>query len=304
MTDALDELLRREPFAILDGGLATQLERRGSSLADPLWSAKVLVEAPDELRAVHRAFAEAGADIVASASYQATIPGLVARGLDEAQARATLRRSVDLVREAVGPDKLVAASVGSYGAYLADGSEYRGDYGLDRAALIQFHAPRLLELSAAGPDLLAFETIPSATELEAIAEQLAASEGPRAWVSLSLRRDRELALSDGASLREAVAPLRGHPRVAAIGVNCIGPSEVQGAVEALAQLVPGVALIAYPNSGERWVDRAWAGAHVELEVFVQLARGWIDAGVRLVGGCCRTGPAHVAALAELRRERL
>ena len=299
MTDALDELLAREPFAILDGGLATELERRGSGLDDPLWSARVLVDDPARLVAVHRSFAEAGADVLASASYQATLPGLRARGLDDAAARAILRRSIALVREAA-PDKLAAASIGPYGAYLADGSEYRGDYGLDRAQLLAFHRSRLLELCAAQPDLLAFETIPDATELAAIAELLDASVGPRAWISLSLRPDPGLLLADGTPLRQAIAPLRGHPRVAAIGVNCLGPGEVLRAVEALVSCVPGLPVVAYPNSGERWIDRAWAGPHVGLDEFTALARRWIDAGARLIGGCCRTGPAHIEALAALR----
>ena len=301
MPDALDELLARERFAILDGGLATELERGGSELDDPLWSAKVLVEDPARLVAVHRSFASAGADILASASYQATLPGLRARGFDDDGGRALLRRSVALVREAA-PDKLAAASIGPYGAYLADGSEYRGDYGLDRAELIAFHRPRLLELCAAQPDLLAFETIPDATEIVAIAELLAASVGPRAWISLSLRPDPDLLLlADGTHLREAIAPLRDHPRVAAIGVNCLGPGEVLRAVEALVSLVPGLPVAAYPNSGERWVERGWAGAHLHLDEFTALARRWIDAGARLVGGCCRTGPAHIEALAKLRQ---
>lgn len=310
--DRLDELLAREPFAILDGGLATQLEGDGCELDDPLWSAKILLEQPDRLRAVHRRWIEAGADIVSSASYQATIPGLRARGCDEGEAEALLRRSVELVREAAaetarGEALLVAASIGSYGAYLADGSEYRGDYELDREVLVDFHRSRLRSLSAAGPDLLGFETIPSAVEAEAIAELLDANEGPRAWVSFSLQACRNQPgskpkISDGTALERALAPLRGHPRVAAVGINCLGPSEVLPAVELLAEtLGSGQQVIAYPNSGERWLDGAWAGSGTSLARFVELAERWLAAGARLIGGCCRTGPEHVAALADLRR---
>lgn len=299
--DRLDELLAREPFAILDGGLATELECDGCDLDDPLWSARILVDAPTQLAAVHRRFADAGADIVATASYQATIPGLVRRGHSEAEARAALARSVELARAAVRPETLVAASIGGYGAYLADGSEYRGDYGLDRRALIDFHQPRLAALSAAGPDLLAFETIPSAVEAEAIAALLDAEPGPRAWVSFSLRPN-STRISDGTALAEAAAPLLDQARVAALGVNCIGPAEVLAAVECLAALAPGLAIVAYPNSGERWIERDWAGDQTDPEPFAALARGWVEAGARLVGGCCRTRPQHIAALARLRAE--
>ncbi|PRQ08620.1 homocysteine S-methyltransferase [Enhygromyxa salina] len=307
MINRLRELLERAPFVILDGGLATELERDGATLDDPLWSAKMLIEQPARVRAVHRRYVEAGADLITTASYQATIPGLLARGLDEDSAHALLRDSVVIARAAASPSTLVAASIGSFGAFLADGSEYRGDYGLDRAALVAFHSPRVAVLSAAGPDLLAFETIPSALEAAAIAELLNASSGPCAWVSFSLRPGSDVAVSDGTPLREAVAPLLGHPRIAAIGVNCVDPREVLPAIDALVTLEAsagsGEVIFAYPNSGERWVEHAWTGPQTELEQFTELAGRWLDAGARMIGGCCRTGPGHVRALAQLRRAR-
>jgi homocysteine S-methyltransferase len=304
MPDRFDELLAREPFAVLDGGLATELERDGCVLDDPLWSAKILLEAPERVLAVHRRHAEAGADILTTASYQATLPGLRAHGLDELGARALLRETVALARAAAGPGTLVAASIGSYGAYLADGSEYRGDYSLDRRALVEFHRPRYDELVAAAPELLAFETIPSAVEAEAIAELLDSNPGPRAWVSFSLRAgDREqVRISDGTPLARAIAPLLGHPRIAALGCNCVGPTEVLPALELLARETDGLPLIAYPNSGERWHARAWGGCETNPDELVELARGWLAAGARVIGGCCRTRPEHVRALARLRRE--
>ena len=303
MADRLDALLARERFVILDGGLATELEARGCDLDDPLWSAKILLEQPQLLRQVHRVWLEAGAEIITTGSYQATLPGLQARGLDEAQARALLREAVRIARDVtVGSEVLVAASIGSYGAYLADGSEFRGDYALEAAALIEFHRERLLELCAAEPDLLAFETIPNAAEAVAIAQLLTTIPGPRAWVSFSLRakHDGEPQISDGTRLREAVAPLLGHPRVAAIGVNCVAPTAVLRAIETLASVAPGLPIVAYPNAGERWVDHGWVGAQTDLDEFVALAERWWRAGARLIGGCCRTRPAHIEALVRLR----
>jgi homocysteine S-methyltransferase len=302
MPDRFDELLAREPFAILDGGLATELEHDGCVLDDPLWSAKVLLDAPERVLAVHHRYARAGADILTTASYQATLQGLRARGLDETKARALLRETVALARVAAGPNILVAASIGSYGAYLADGSEYRGNYGLDRRALVEFHRSRVHELVAAAPDLLAFETIPSAVEAEAIAELLDAESGPRAWVSFSLRpsEGEEIQISDGTPLARAITPLRGHPRIAALGINCVGPTEVLPALELLVREVEGLPLIAYPNSGERWHARAWAGSQTDPDELVRLARRWLGAGARVIGGCCRTRPEHIAALARLR----
>lgn len=293
--------LRREPFALLDAGLATELERCGCTLDDPLWSAKVLLDEPERLVAVHRAFLAAGADVIATASYQATLPGLTARGLSRAEAESLLRRSVALARAAVEAEGhgLVAASIGSYGAYLADGSEYRGGYGLDRAALVEFHRERLAIVSD-GADLLAFETMPDAIELAAIAELLERVPGPPAWVSLSLAAEA-LVLADRSTLADALAPLRGHPRVFAIGVNCLAPERVESALLALRELTD-LPLVAYPNSGERWAtnEREWAGDVVESERFATLAQRWLAAGARLIGGCCRTGPEHLRALDRLR----
>lgn len=303
MPDRLDALLARERFVILDGGLATELDARSCDLDDPLWSAKVLLERPQLLREVHRAWLDAGAQIITTASYQATLPGLQARGLDEAQARALLRESVLIARDVIaGSEALVAASIGSYGAYLADGSEFRGDYALDAAALLDFHRERVIELCAAGPDLLAFETIPNAVEAIAIVQLLDAIPGPRAWVSFSLRPELDGApqISDGTRLHEAVAPLLGHPRVAAIGINCIAPTAVLPAIETLARVAPGLPIVAYPNAGERWIDHGWVGERIELDAFTALAERWWRAGARLIGGCCRTRPAHIDALVRLR----
>jgi homocysteine S-methyltransferase len=288
-------VLDQPTFALLDGGLATELERCDCVLDDPLWSAKVLVEAPERVLAVHRSFLAAGADVITTASYQATFPGLAARGIGHDDAEALLRRSVALARQAVVEHGhgLVAASIGSYGAFLADGSEYRGGYGLERGALIDFHRDRLAVLSERA-DLLAFETMPDATELAAIAELLEQVPGPPAWVSLSLAPD-SLVLADATPLATALEPLRGHPRVFAVGVNCLAPQRVLGALLALRECID-VPLVAYPNSGERWLDREWSGDESTIDEFANLAMGWYEAGARLIGGCCRTRPQHLLAL--------
>ena len=225
-----------DPFAaypgcvVLDGGLATELERRGADLRDPLWSARVLVEDPELIVEVHRAYVAAGADVITGASYQASFEGLAARGLDRAAASRLLARSVELAREAVDDRRvLVAASVGPYGAVLANGAEYTGDYGLGdastaRAALRDFHLQRAEVLAAAGPDLLAIETIPSVVEAEALVEVLDALGDVPAWVSFSCRDGARL--SDGTPLEDAVSIVASSPQVVAVGVNCTPPAFV------------------------------------------------------------------------------
>jgi homocysteine S-methyltransferase len=313
----LTELPDRHPFApfvairgcaVLDGGLATHLETLGFDLSGTLWSARALREAPDLVRRAHLDYLDAGAECVATASYQATIPGLVRCGATEREARRLLRRSVELAREAVDEFQsaragaaaarprarpLVAASVGPFGAYLADGSEYRGRYALRRRELLSFHRPRWRELLAAGPDLLAAETIPSADEALALLDLLDQTppEGARAsaWISLQCR-DRDH-LADGTPLEEVV-PRLSHPALVGIGVNCMPPALAAPLLESLRALT-GVPLLVYPNSGERWEGGRWAGAAAD---WIVEAPRWRDLGAVAVGGCCRIGPSHIRAL--------
>jgi homocysteine S-methyltransferase len=278
---------------ISDGGLATELEARGLDLSDRLWSAKLLADAPQEIAAVHAAFFRAGAAIATTASYQASLEGFAARGIDRNEAAGLLRRSVELAkaaRDEAGADGLiVAASVGPYGAALADGSEYRGRYGLSVAALRRWHRPRLEILAAAGADVLACETVPDVDEAEALVD-LVRSAGVPAWLSYTIDGTTTRA---GQPLADAFAVAAGVPEIVAVGVNCCAPDDVLPAI-GLARAA-GKPVVVYPNSGERWDGRAWTGRRT---FSAQLAAEWVAAGARIVGGCCRVGPADIA---EVRR---
>ncbi len=278
---------------VLDGALATWLEAKGVDVSGALWSARVLLEQPRALVDAAEDYARAGADVLTTATYQANIPGLHAAGLDDAAIRALFVTAAALVRggaERAGRMVCVAASQGPYGAQRADGSEYHGRYGVSRATLEDDHAARL-ELARAGDvDVVAFETIPSILEVEAIARVLERAGHPPAWLSLSVAPDG-LHLADGTPIAE-VAPLV--PGALALGVNCCGPTVARAALEAL----PGRARLAYPNRGERWdaVRRVWLDA-APLPAFDAVARALLDAGARVIGGCCRTTPVDVAAIA-------
>lgn len=285
---------------ISDGGLATELEHRGHDLRDPLWSARLLRDDPAAIRAVHAAYFAAGARIATTASYQASIDGFVARGSTPAEAAALIRRSVTLALAARAelPDPAegyVAASIGPYGAALADGSEYRGRYGLPKRRLADWHRPRLellaetLDERGGGADLLACETIPDLDEAEALVE-LIGELGVPAWLSYTIEGDRTRA---GQPLREAFA-LAEAPGIVAVGVNCCDPADVRGALE-IAREVTGRPLLAYPNSGEGWAGR-WTGPS---RFDAAAARSWVATGARIVGGCCRVGPEEITILAQL-----
>jgi homocysteine S-methyltransferase len=272
---------------VLDGGLATLLEARGHDLSSDLWSARLLTDDPEAIAAAHGEFFEAGAQVATSASYQASFAGFAGVGVGRDEAADLMRSSVAMARRARDehrPSGWVAASVGPYGAYLADGSEYRGDYDLDVAGLRAFHRPRLEVLADAGADVLAIETVPCLAEVEAMCAELDGT-GLTAWLSLSADGDRTRA---GEPIDEAWAMAVDVDEIVAMGVNCCAPGDVTTALAAASG-----PLVAYPNSGQGWdaVRRTWTGE----SAFDSGAVGdWLLAGARLVGGCCRVGPADIA----------
>jgi homocysteine S-methyltransferase len=275
---------------ISDGGLATELEARGHDLSDDLWSARLLVDAPEEIVAVHCAFYRAGASIATTASYQASFDGFAERGIGRNDAARLLRRSVELAmaaRDEVGGQRWVAASVGPYGAALANGEEYVGRYGLSVAQLADWHRPRMEILA----DVLAVETVPDVDEAEALVG-LVRDLGVPAWLSYTIAGTTTRA---GQPLADAFAVAAGVPEIVAVGVNCCAPDDVLAAVE-IARDVTGRPVVAYPNSGEAWdgARRTWVGSSGWS---AELAPQWVAAGARIVGGCCRVRPDDIAALA-------
>ncbi|WP_335939228.1 homocysteine S-methyltransferase [Streptomyces sp. PTD5-9] len=281
---------------LLDGGLSNQLEAQGCDLSDALWSARLLADGPEQIVAAHTAYVRAGAQVLTTASYQATFEGFARRGIGRAGAAELLARSVRLARRAAaGAEReiWVAASIGPYGAMLADGSEYRGRYGLSVRELERFHRPRVEALAAAGPDVLALETVPDVDEAEAMLRAVEGCGLP-VWLSYSIAGDRTRA---GQPLETAFALAEGNDQVIAVGVNCCDPADADRAVPVAAGTADKPVVV-YPNSGERWDDRAraWTGG---ATFDPARARSWRDAGARLVGGCCRVGPDAVEELAGL-----
>jgi len=290
--------LEADHLLVLDGGLSTALEEGGADLSGALWTARLLAEEPERIAAAHRAFFLAGAKVATTASYQASLEGLRAAGCSDAEARGLIRLSVTLAKQVrdelatTRPGLLVAASVGPYGAFLADGSEYTGNYGVTKARLREFHAPRLEVLAEAEPDLLAVETVPDVVEAEVLVDLLD-DLGVPAWLSYSVKGE---ATNAGQPLAEAYALLAGHDTIVAAGVNCSEQADVLGAVRA-AVAATGLPAVAYPNRGGSWdsTTKSWAyGEAIDLD----LVEGWVAAGAGFVGGCCGTGPADIAALAD------
>lgn len=305
----LEPFLRHFGIVLLDGGMATELERKSADLNDPLWSAKILIESPELIRQVHLEYLFAGADIISSASYQATFEGFERRGMSRAAAKELMQLSVQLACEArdefwsqaeYRPGRLrplVAASIGPYGAFLADGSEYRGDYGLTEEALMDFHRSRMEVLVNTGADILAFETVPCLEEGKAVVKLLQEFPGIFAWLSFSCRDEKSL--NHGEPIEAAIDLANETSQIIAVGVNCTPPNFITGLL-ARAVRITQKPLVAYPNSGETWDAnrKCWLPASGASD-WPSLAIDWHKAGAKLIGGCCRTTPMDIHRLRKL-----
>lgn len=291
---------------LIDGGLSNELERQGCDLNQQLWSAQLLESNPEAIIQAHLSYLEAGAACIITSSYQATLPGFMAMGYDRQAASQLMLKSVQLAEEArnrfglVNPDAvkpLIAASIGPYGAYLADGSEYRGDYVITDQALTDFHAPRIQLLDGSNADLLACETIPGFQEARVLSKILETVKMP-AWVSFSCKDGKHI--SDGTPIADCAAYFAHHPTVFAIGVNCTSPEYISSLIQAIKKQSGNKKIVVYPNSG--------AVYHAETKTWTRLAeqssceimvKEWMDLGADMIGGCCGIGPEQIKAMGKM-----
>lgn len=306
------DLLEKQEIIILDGALGTELESLGYDVSGKLWSAQYLLDQPRIIQNVHESYVRAGSDIITTSSYQASIPAFVQAGLTPEKAYDLLKETVFLARKAIKntwqelsteeqkqrPYPLVAGSVGPYAAYLADGSEYTGNYQLSEEEYRDFHRPRIQALLEAGSDLLAIETIPNGAEAAAIL-RLLAEEFPQNEAYLSFVAQSENAISDGTKIEELGNLAQESPQVLAVGFNCTAPHLIAPLLDALGQ-VCSKPLLTYPNSGETYngLTKTWHDDPEQERSLLENSKLWKNQGVRLFGGCCRTRPEDIAQLAK------
>lgn len=306
------DLLDEQEIIILDGALGTELESRGYDVSGKLWSAQYLLDQPRIIQNVHESYVRAGSDIITTSSYQASIPAFIEAGLTTEKAYNLLKETVFLARKAIEntwqvlspkeqkqrPYPLVAGSVGPYAAYLADGSEYTGDYQLSEEEFRDFHRPRIQALLEAGSDLLAIETIPNEAEAAAIL-RLLAEEFSQAEAYLSFVAQSENAISDGTKIEELGNLAQESPQVLAVGFNCTAPHLIAPLLDGLGQ-VCNKPLLTYPNSGETYngLTKTWHDDPEQERSLLENSKLWKNQGVRLFGGCCRTRPEDIAQLAK------
>jgi homocysteine S-methyltransferase len=307
LNNPIASILEHQTVLVIDGAMATELERRGYALKDELWSAKILLDDPQAIQQVHFDYFKAGADCAITASYQATIAGFMKRGLNAQDAIELIKKSVRLAIEArdeFWADKsnraerhkpFVAASVGPYGACLANGAEYRGEYGLTEGQLIEFHRPRMGALIDAGAELLACETIPTPVEARALIKLLSEFPDMSAWISFSCKDETHAC--EGQRLEECIRQVESSPQVAAVGINCTSPLYIPSLIRE-AKKATAKPILVYPNLGESYNPelKDWNGDSVSHS-FGEDAKTWHEAGARLIGGCCRTSPKDIQAIA-------
>ena len=300
-------LLEQKKHIVIDGALASELQRRGCDLNDSLWSAKVLIEQPELIQQVHYDYFVAGADCAITASYQATPMGFAPKGIELEESIKLIKTSVKLAQQAkmqylndIKQDKalFIAGSVGPYGAYLANGSEYTGDYQLSESEFIAFHKDRVTALIDAGVDILACETMPSFSEIKALAKLIQQFPMVNCWFSLTLKDQQHI--SDGTPLTEVIEYLNSIEQIVSIGINCIALEKVTPALEVLSKLT-NKPLIVYPNSGEQYdpTTKQWHKNHDHNCTFANQLDVWINLGAKLIGGCCQTTPDDIVEIHQL-----
>ena len=305
MHNPFKSIISQQGYVLLDGGLGTAFEQMGFDLNHPLWSARMLDAEEEAIKAVHLSYMQAGANVIATASYQASYPGCMALGMNRDQVSQILLKSVSLAAAARAsflkdaPDgqirPLVAASIGPYGAYLANGAEYSGKYDLSRESLYDFHRERWQLLATSGADLMACETIPSRDEAMVLQRLIKETSPMPVIISFSCKNGQRI--SDGTSLREVTALMDSIPEVIAVGFNCVAPTLVDNLIREVKLGAPNKYIMVYPNSGEKYnpVHKVWQGERCPAD-FARLANGWHKAGAKVIGGCCRTGPKHIRGI--------
>ena len=290
---------------LIDGGLSNELERQGCNLDHKLWSAKMLVSKPEAIIETHLEYLKAGAQCLITSSYQASIEGFMMLGYDRNEAEAFISQTVRLAEIAIVRfnnsqsndfNHLIAASIGPYGAYLADGSEYHGNYSVSDETLKEFHKNRIQLLDRSNADFFACETIPCYQEAKVLGELLN-DTNKSAWITFSCKDEKHL--NDGTPIEECASFFANHPNVFAIGVNCTAPKYISGLIKALKTKSGEKKIVIYPNSGEVYNEKSktWMGLS-DPKLYAVMAREWIALGTDILGGCCRIGPEHIKSLSE------
>ena len=306
----IEQTLQKQKAFIIDGALGTQIQRNGHDVNDSLWSAKYLDENPEVIKEVHRQYLEAGADCIITSSYQASIDGFLQKGFSKQRALELIELSIDIAKEVRDEfwDKLedkngrtkplVAASIGPYGAYLADGSEYTGDYKIGDEELRAFHRERLEIIASRKPDIFACETIPSFKEAVIICDLLKELNVSASWITFSAK-DGEFT-NAGDDIQGCISILEKQKHISALGINCTAPQHIPSLVQNIKEMT-SKPIVVYPNGGSKYnaITKVWEKGEISSQEYAKMAHLWYSSGAALVGGCCETGPAEISSIRKI-----
>lgn len=299
-----EQILEKQKAIIIDGALGTQIQKNGYDVNDSLWSAKYLDENPEVIKEVHIQYLEIGADIIITSSYQASIEGFIKKGFSKEKAYELIRLSINIAKDSrdefwnsldnkqnrIKP--LVAASIGPYGAYLADGSEYTGKYGISSKELKEFHKNRLEIILSCKPDLLAIETMPLLDEVKIIVELLKGFEEIPSWITFSAKNENITNAND--DIKECMKYLENQKHISAVGINCTAPQYIPVLIKNISS-VCSKPIVVYPNGGSVYnpITKFWEKGEISPKEYAKLAHLWYQSGARLIGGCCLTSPDEI-----------
>lgn len=294
----IEKILNKKDKILLDGALGTQIQVNGYDVNDSLWSAKYLDENPEVIKEVHRQYLEAGADCIITSSYQASIEGFLQKGFTRQRAIELLKLSINIAKEVRNEfiqrelKPLVAASIGPYGAFLADGSEYSGNYDISDEELKAFHKRRLEIILETNPDLLAIETIPSFKEAEIIVELLEEYEKITCWLTFSAKDETHTNAGD--KIEECMAYFDNKKHIHALGVNCTAPQYISSIIKTIKK-VSLKPIVVYPNGGSKYnpITKQWEKGDISAQEYAKMAYLWYQEGAKIIGGCCETGPEEI-----------
>ncbi|MBU0923330.1 homocysteine S-methyltransferase [bacterium] len=303
----IEKILQKQKVFILDGALGTQIQRNGHDVNDSLWSAKFLNEDTSVIKEVHKQYLEAGADCIITSSYQASIEGFLKKGFSQEKAIELIKLSINIAKEArdefweafenkqsrVKP--LVAASIGPYGAYLADGSEYTGDYKISDEELKSFHKKRLEIILETNPDILACETIPSFKEAKIICDLLKYYPNTSSWITFSAKDENYTNAGD--DIKVCMTYFNKHEHISALGINCTAPQYIPMLIENI-KSVSSKPIIAYPNGGSKYnpITKVWEKGELSPPEYAKLSHLWYTKGAKIIGGCCETTPNEIECI--------
>jgi 5-methyltetrahydrofolate--homocysteine methyltransferase len=273
---------------IADGAMGTMLQAAGlpAGMSPEAW----LLENPDPVHGVHSAYVEAGSDLILSCTFGGTRARLTRSGLAERVAEVN-RRAVEIAREAAGSQVYVAGDIGPLGEWLAPLGK------LSYAQAVDIFAEQAAALAEAGVDVLYIETMSDLNEARAAVEGAQrVSSGIPVFTTLSF--DRHGRTNMGVRPEQAVETLLAIG-VAAVGANCGATLEMTaGAVAKMHECAPEAILIAKPNAGMPHMVEWEEVYDATPDDMADYAHKFVAMGVRVVGGCCGSTPAHIQAIAQ------